>query len=214
MEKIALVGAGGHAKTIVDTIEYLGKYEIAGFITPSDIGKELYRGYRVIGHDDEMNKIYASGVQNAVIAIGFMGKTGLRNEIYEKLKIAGFYLPVIIDPSAIVAKDAKVDEGAYIGRRVVINADAHIGKACIINTGAIVEHECMVGDFSHVAVAATLCGQARIGENTFIGANATVLQCCKIGNNCIVGAGSVVTKDIIVSSISMGVPARITKVRE
>lgn len=214
MEKIVLVGAGGHAKTIVDTIEHLGKYEIAGFITPSDIGKELYGGYKVIGHDEEMNKLYASGIHNAVIAIGFMGKTGLRNEIYEKLKTAGFYLPVIIDPSAIVAKDAKIGDGAYIGRRAVINADAHVGKACIINTGAIVEHECMVGDFSHVAVAAVLCGQATVGENTFIGANATVLQGCRIGNNCIVGAGSVVTKDINRSSISMGVPARITKVRE
>lgn len=214
MEKIILVGAGGHAKTIVDTIEHLGKYEISGFMMPGDVGGELYRGYRVIGYDEEMDRIYASGIHNAVIAIGFMGKSVLRNKMYEKLKTAGFYLPAIIDPSAVVAKDAKIGEGAYIGRRVVINADAYVGKACIINTGAIIEHECMVGDFSHVAVASVLCGQVTIGENTFVGANATVLQGCKIGNNCIVGAGSVVTKDINMSSISMGVPARITKIIE
>lgn len=214
MEKIALVGAGGHAKTIVDTIEHLGKYEISGFIVPNDIDGELYHGYKVIGHDDEMARIHNTGIQNAVIAIGFMGNSTLRDEIYKKLKIAGFNLPVIIDESAVIAKDAKIGEGTYVGRNVVINADAQIGKACIINTGAIVEHECMVDDFSHVAVAAVLCGQVAVGKNTLIGANSTVLQGCRVGNNCIVGAGSVVTTDININSISMGIPAKVTRVKE
>ena len=44
-EKILIVGSGGHAKTIVDTLEHLPKYDFAGFVGPGDIGAEIYRGY-------------------------------------------------------------------------------------------------------------------------------------------------------------------------
>lgn len=209
MERIVLIGAGGHAKTIIDTIERLGQYEIAGFVDLDDVGKELYRGYRVIGHDDDLDGVYQSGICNAFIAIGFIGKSNTRRRLYEYLKAAGFSIPVIIDPTAIVAGDAEIGEGTYIGRRAVINADARIGKNCIINTGAIIEHECRVGDFSHIAVGTVLCGQAEVGENTFVGANATVLQGIGIGSNSTVGAGAVVIKEVPNESIAIGVPAQI-----
>ncbi len=57
----------------------------------------------------------------------------------------------------------------------------------IINTISLIEHECVVGDFSHVAVAAVLCGQ--VGEAAFIGANSTIIQCRKIEPGKIVPAG-------------------------
>lgn len=209
MEKIVLVGAGGHAKTIVDTLERSKEYEIAGFIAPQNIAEKVYRGYRILGHDEDMEAIFTTGIFNAIIAIGFIGKSDLRNRIYKEMKKIGFRFPVIKDLTAMVANDVKIGEGSYIGRNVVINAEGKVGKNCIVNTGAIIEHECVMGDFSHLSVASVLCGQASVGTNVFIGANATVLQQKRVGNECVIGAGAVVTENIPDGSTAVGIPARV-----
>lgn len=83
-----------------------------------------------------------------------------------------------------------------------------MGKGVIINTAAIVEHECKIGDYSHIAPNATLCGNVTIGSGVFFGAGAVARQGICIGNNSTVGAGSVVTKDIPPNEIWAGNPAR------
>ena len=174
VKEIVLVGFGGHAKSVIDSIEGMKAYKIAGYVDCADMPD--YKGYTRIGNDAELEKLYAGGIHDAVLTIGFMGRSRRRNQLYEYMKKIGYRFPVIVDQSAIIASDAVIQEGTYIGKRAVINADARIGRMCIINTGAIIEHECVVGDFSHVAVGANLCGQCVVGENTFIGAGATVIQ--------------------------------------
>lgn len=196
MEDIVLIGIGGHAKGIVDTIEEQNIFHIVGFIDKNSDNKS-YKGYEVIGDDDDLETIFlGNGVKNAFISIGYMGNSDVRAKLYEKLKKVGYHIPVIIDQSAAVAENTHIEEGTFIGKNAVVNADAQIGKMCIINDGAIIEHDCSVGDFSHVAVGAVVCGMSRIGEQSFVGANATVIQCVNVGNCVTIGAGSVVLSDI------------------
>lgn len=211
MEKIILIGAGGHAKTIADTIEKQNLFDIAGFIAPGKKREKFYRTYRIIGNDEELETLYESGVRHAFVCIGFMGNSAVREKIYEKLIQIGFHLPVIIDETAVVAEDARLGAGTYVGRNAALNTEVAVGKMCIINTAAIVEHESVVGDFSHIAVGAALCGQTEIGERVLIGANATVIQNVKVGRDSIVGAGSVVLKDIPPNCTVVGSPAQIIK---
>lgn len=112
--------------------------------------------------------------------------------MYKQLKDIGYIVPDIIDVTAVVSKNAKLEDGAFIGKKAVINANAQIGEMCIINTGAIVEHDCAIGKFSHISVG----GGVSVGEQTLIGANATVIQERKIGNRCIIGAGITIRKDV------------------
>lgn len=196
MEKIVLIGAGGHAKTVVDTLERLGNYEIVGFVDKVASEKPVYKDYKVIGSDEYLQRLYDSGIKNAFIAIGFLGHSRLRQKIYGQLVGIGFRVPCIIDPTAIVAGDVEIGGGTYIGRNAVVNVSANIGDNCIINTATVIEHDCVVGSFSHVAVGAVVCGQVTIGENTLIGANATVIQCKSVGTDCVIGAGAVVRKDV------------------
>lgn len=188
MEDIILVGFGGHGKSVADTIERGNQYKIYGY---TDI-KDHNNQYHYLGTDEVLPAMFAKGINNACICIGYLGKGNLREEISYCLKNIGFDLPVIIDPTAIVSKTASLGEGSFIGKRAVVNADASVGKYCIINTGAIIEHECKVGDFSHVAVGAVLCGQVTVGEAVLIGANATVIQCRVIESRRIIPAGMVV----------------------
>lgn len=158
MEDIVLVGFGGHAKSIVDTIEQIGEYRIIGFTEKAGVIKECYRGYEVIGEDGNLENIYRNGVKIAFICVGFLGKGNLRNLLYSKLKAIGFELPSIIDKTAICALDAKIEEGVYIGKGVCINSGAVVGKMSIINTRAVIEHDVTVGEFVHVAPGSVVCG--------------------------------------------------------
>lgn len=196
MEKIIIIGCGGHAKSVVDIIEREGRYEIAGFSNRVLNEKFRYRNYKIITTDDKLKSFFQKGIRYAALGIGFLGEGNLRKRIYSDLKDIGFQFPVIQDPSAIVATDAKVLEGTIIGKNVVINSEAYIGKNVILNTGAIIEHECKIGDFSHVSIGSLVCGNVVIGNNSFVGAGSTVIQGCNLGNNVIIGAGSTVLGDV------------------
>lgn len=188
MEDIVLVGFGGHAKSIIDCIKRQNKYRIVGYTDLYDKNCE----YTYLGTDEVLIQLYKNGIKNAVICVGYLGKDNVREVLFNRLKVIGYSLPVISDPSAIISSSSIIDEATFIGKNVVINAETKIGKCCIINTGVIIEHECIVGDFSHIAVGSILCGQVEIGKSCFIGANATIIQCRKIPNSCIVPAGEVI----------------------
>ena len=206
MKDIILIGYGGHAKSVADSIKGKNEYRIAGY---TDVKKNDDVDLEYLGNDDVLSTYFEKGITDAVMGIGFMGGTSkVRESLYEKARNIGYNFPPIIDTSAVVAQDVQIGEGTYVGKRVVINADTRVGKCCIINTGAIIEHENVIGDFSHVAVGATLCGNVQVEKNCMVGANATVIQGIKVGEGSIIGAGSVVLKPVETGTTVVGVPAR------
>lgn len=204
MEDIILLGIGGHAHSVVDSIEQAGKYRIVGFLDIKERQQNFYKDYQVIGTDDDLDDYYRKGIRNAFITIGYMGNYTTRNRLYKHLKEIGFVIPNIIDITADIALDAVLDDGIFVGKRAVVNANAVINKMCIINTGAVIEHDCYVGEYSHLAVGSVICGNVSIGAQTLIGANATIIQGISVGSNVIIGAGTVITKVIHDNTIKYG----------
>lgn len=190
MDKIILIGAGGHAKSVIDSIEQAGKYEIVGFSEKFKDEGIQYRGYKVICTDDELEVLYKSGVQNAFITIGYMGNSDLREKLYNKLKSIGFNIPSVVDKSAILATDVQIGKGCFIAKGTIINSQSCISDLAIINTGVVIEHECYVGFNTHIAGKSIICGNVNIGNNVFVGAGSTVIQGIKIGDSTIIGAAS------------------------
>lgn len=196
MERIILIGSGGHAGSVADSIWRSGKYEIAGYIEQADTGGTGALGIPVIGTDSDLKTVFDSGIASAFVTIGYMGEGHVREKIYDRLKQIGYRIPTITDPSAILADRVWTGEGTFIGKRAVVNSNARIGRMCIINTGAIVEHDNEIGDYSHIAVGSVLCGDVKIGRGVLIGANAVVIQGIRIGDGAVVGAGTTVRHDI------------------
>lgn len=194
MEDIILVGFGGHAKSVIDSIESEGKYRIVGYTDFS--ANTDYRGYKWLGADEKLSYYYEKGIRNVVISVGYLGKGNVREKLYDLVKHIGYNLPVIIDPTAIISKNITIEEGTFIGKHAIINAGSKIGKMCIINSGVIIEHENVIEDFSHIAVGAVLCGNVKIGKCSFVGANATVIQDKVIGQNCIIGASEILKRNL------------------
>lgn len=196
MEEILLIGSGGHAKSIIDSIEKQGIYNIVGFLDlPEKVGL-FFDHYKVIGTDTDAVEFYKKGIKNAFICIGYLGKGNIRTKLYNYLVEVGYNFPVIRDETAILAENVFVGCGTFIGKGAIINSNVHIGNMCIINTGVIIEHDCTICDYSHISVGSVLCGGVTIGEESFIGANSTIIQECRIGEKCIIGAGTTIVKEV------------------
>lgn len=208
MNKIILVGGGGHAKVLINLLKLLGKYNIAGILDPKLERGTTVSGVSVLGNDGLFPDIYQQGVRNACIAIGSLRDNSRRKTLYEKLRETGFSVPPLIHPQTIISRDSQISEGVQIMAGAIIQAGSVIGQNAIINTGTVIDHDCVVGENTHICPGAVISGGVAISDNTFVGAGATIIQGVKIGRNSIVAAGAVVIDDVPDNSKVMGVPAR------
>ena len=212
MEKIVLLGGGGHCKSIIDSIKSRNEYDIYGVLDPElKVNTEIYDNVYVMGNDDDLEEIYKRGIKNAFISVGSIGNTAIRRKLYEKAKKLGFNFPIICDNKAIIARSVVIDEGSFIGKGTIINSDVRIGKNSIINTGSIIEHDCVIHEFVHIAPGAVVCGGVNIGKDTHVGSNASIIQCLNIGEKVVIGSGSVVIRDVLDDKRVVGNPAREVK---
>ena len=195
MDKILLIGAGGHARSCIDVLEEENQYEIAGLIEKGESISNESLGYPIIGTDDDL-KVLQQQYKNALITVGQIKSPKIRIKLYQLLKELDFTLPVIISSHAYVSKHAQIGEGSIIMHGVIINANAKIGNNCIINNSALIEHDAVIGDHCHIATGGIINGEVFVGNETFIGSGAITKQCISIGNNCIVNAGIVLKRDV------------------
>lgn len=209
MIKVIGLGAGGHAKVLLEILKVTQTYEVIGLL---DIDSELWNrsilGVPILGDDHLLSELYTQGIRHAFIGLGTVGDSQPRTKLYEKVSQQGFKIIDTIHPSAIISPSVQMGEGLSIMAGTVVNSSVKLGNNVIINTGSIVEHDCIIADHVHVATSAKLAGNVRVGESTHIGIGATVLQGIEIGSNAIVGAGAVVVEDVPDQVIVVGVPAR------
>lgn len=201
---IIIIGAGGHAKVIIDVIRQTNEYEIAGLIgTTNEVGQSIL-GVPVIGTNQTLPILYNQGITNAVIAIGNNHK---RMALASDLHSWGFTLVNVISPHACVSPFAHLADGIVISPGAVINADARIMENVIINTNASVDHDCLISAYSHICPGCSLAGGVKIGDGTLIGTGTSVIPGISIGVWSIIGAGSVVIRNLPDHIIAYGVPA-------
>ena len=195
MDKILLIGAGGHASSCIDVLEQENKFEIAGLIEKDKSISNESITYPIIGIDDDL-KVLRQTHKNILITVGQIKSPSIRIKLYRLLKELDFTLPVIISPQAYVSKRAQIGEGSIIMHGVIINANAKIGNNCIINNRALIEHDVVIGDHCHIATGAIINGEVSVGNETFIGSGVLTRQAISIGRNCVIGAGEVLKKNI------------------
>lgn len=189
LDKIILVGAGGHASSCIDVIEGLGRYKIQGLVgSPAEVGSSQF-GYRVLGIDDDLVRFHQQGM-SALVCVGQIKTPEPRVRIFSKLRELGYALPVIVAPTAWVSPRARIGAGSIIMHGAIVNADAAIGENCIVNNHALIEHGVKIGDHCHISTGALVNGDAIVGTKTFIGSGCKIKEGIRIGQNCIVGMGA------------------------
>lgn len=204
---VIVIGAGGHARVVVDVLMLLG-HRIVG-ATDSDDGLTgtTVGGVPVIGNDNAVLEHAANSVA-LVNAIGSVHLPARRQSVFDAFKANGYAFETLVHPAATLASGVSLGEGAQVMASAVIQPDARLGSNVIVNTGVLVDHDSTVGDHTHVAPGAVVSGGVEIGEGCHIGAGAVVIQDIRIGPGSLVAAGSVVVDDVPAGSTMMGVPAR------
>ncbi len=195
MDKILLIGAGGHARSCIDVIETVGQFEIVGLIEKDEEINGDNLGYPVIGTDNDLQNLRQQ-YKNAIVTVGQIKATTIRKTLYQLLKELGFTLPVVISSNAYVSKHAQIGEGTIIMHGAIVNANVKVGNNCIINTRSLIEHNAIIGNNCHISTGAIVNGEVNVGDETFIGSGVITKQCISIGNSCIIGAGVVLKSNV------------------
>jgi len=184
LNKIILIGAGGHCKSVIDVIEQEGKFKIHGIVDkPKLVGTKVL-GYPVIGSDIDLKSL-AKKYKYALVAVGQIKSAFSRIKLFKLGKSAGFYFPSIKSPRAYVSKYAKIGSGTVIMHDAIVNANSIVMENCIINNNAIVSHGSIIEDHVHLTPGSIIAGNCHIGEFTTIGMASTVFFSTKIGKNCL-----------------------------
>tara|TARA_B110000483_G_C18168318_1_gene532266 strand:+ start:1174 stop:1779 length:606 start_codon:yes stop_codon:yes gene_type:complete len=196
LQKICILGSGGHATSCIDLIESTNKFEIIGIIfqkNEKNNDKKFFKKYQTMGSDDDYKRI-SKICKNVVIGISFYKDLSLRDKMFKDLKKVGFELPVICSPKSHVSLGVKIDEGTQIFHGVTINKNVIIGKNCIINSHALIEHDVLINQNSQISTGAIINGGCTIKENSFIGSGSIIRENIIIKKKSFIKMGTIVKK--------------------
>lgn len=206
---VIILGSGGHAKVIMDALS-LQSVSVLG-MTDSDQGRwnKSVMGVTVLGDDDVVLQHSPQSIR-LIIGIGSVNKSGIlsRKKLYERFKGKGYSFASVVHPSAVVARDASLEEGVQLMAGAIIQTGVRIKANSIINTRASVDHDCDVGVHCHLAPGVILSGGVHVDDEVHIGTGAVVIHNIMIGRGSVVGAGATVLTDVRPGVSVAGVPAR------
>lgn len=199
-EEVHVIGAGGHAKVVISTLQAVGYNPQAIFDDdPKKWGMRLLE-IPVVGPLSEFER---STSVRAVIAIGDNAR---RRFFAERLQKTDWV--TVVHPHAYVHTSVQLGPGTVVFAGAVIQPDTIVGAHCIINTGATVDHDCVIGDYVHLAPGTHLAGEVQLGEGVFGGIGSVITPRVKIDSWTTVGAGGVVVRDLPARVVAIGIPAK------
>ena len=137
---LLILGAGSHGQEVRELAQSLNLFRRIAFLDDSAEKTE------VIGPCADL----ARYVHEYPIAIPAVGDHDLRMRWLEELAGAGFVLPVLIHPGAVVSPSAAIGYGTVICARATVGAGAVIGKGCIVSSGATIDRNVLIPDGTHI----------------------------------------------------------------
>jgi sugar O-acyltransferase (sialic acid O-acetyltransferase NeuD family) len=206
-KEVLVVGAGGHAKVVIDVLRSSGWQVRAVFDDNVHRHGSPFHDAVVAGATADVAGYAAQhGLQYFIVAIG---ANDARLKIAAQLEAQGLQAVTAVHPSAVLAPSVRIEAGTVVMPGACINADTRIGHHVIINTRASVDHDCVIGDGVHIGPGSVLCGGVKIGAATLVGAGAALTPGVAVGSQVRVGAGAAVIAPVMDGVTVAGVPARL-----
>ncbi len=151
MKQLLILGAGGFGQMAKETALELG-YEQVVFLDDAADGED------VIGRCCD----YILRHEEYPVAVAAFGNNKTRLYWTDKLLEAGYQVPALVHPSAVVSPSAVLESGCFVMQRAVVNTHTRIERAALINSGAVVDHDSVV------------CAGAHVGLGSIVKANCTI----------------------------------------
>lgn len=128
---------------------------------------------------------------------------GSIGEIPQDLKFRGEHSKLIIGDDNVFRESVTFHRGTTGG-----GAKTVVGNNNLFMAYTHVAHDCYIGNFVIMANAATLAGHVSIEDHTHVGAFSGIHQYCRVGKHGFIGGYSVITKDVLPYSKTVGNRAR------
>jgi len=151
MNRLLILGAGGFGQMAKETALELG-YEQVVFLDDAADGED------VIGRCCD----YILRHEEYPVAVAAFGNNKTRLYWTDRLLAAGYQVPAMVHPSAVVSPSAVLESGCFVMQRAVVNTHTRIERAALINSGAVVDHDSVV------------CAGAHVGLGSIVKANCTI----------------------------------------
>ena len=194
--EIIVVGARGGAKMIIDAIKSQNIYSVKYLLDDSVLDYNEIFGVKILGGTHMLEKLFAKGYRNVVLAFGTITHRSKRLALYQTLSNKGWLFPNIIHAQAVVEDSVTMGKGNIILAGAIVGSEVNLGNFNFINTGSILSHECTIQNNVHTAPASVLAGRVSVGDSSLIGMNATVYFDTNIGNNVTINNGLVINADV------------------
>ncbi len=201
---VFVLGAGGHAKMVIETLVSMDRYELYGCLDTASTSEKLL-GFPIFPENPQTLATLLDAKAHALVALG---DNKLRQRVTLKLQELGFSFATAIAQSAYVSPSAIVGSGTVIMPKAVVGASAKIGQGVVLNTASSVDHDVDIGDFVHVAPGCHLAGNVRVEQGAMLGIGTCVIPERHIGAWAILGANSTVVRDVPAGTTYIGTPAR------
>jgi sugar O-acyltransferase (sialic acid O-acetyltransferase NeuD family) len=208
MDRLVIVGSGGHACSVLDVAYGSGQFALVGliddFLPP---GAERF-GLPVLGSREKLAGIFGASEADAVfVAIGDnFARCSMARWIEAAVPAVRF--ATLVHPAAVVGRDVVIGRGTVLMPGAIVIAGSVIGEGCILNTACSLDHESSMGDWSSLAPGVVTGGGVTIGARSHIGLGANVVQQVAVGDDTVIGAGSLVLNDVEAAVVAYGSPCR------
>ena len=143
---LLIIGAGGLGEVVGETALESGQWSKIAYL---DDGK---RGAHIVGKCVDYARLQAEYPE----AIAAFGDNGLRLAWHKKLLAAGYRVPAVVHPTAIISPSVQLGAGCIVLHGALISTRSVLGGACLVNTGALVDHHCTLAEGVHVNLHTTL----------------------------------------------------------
>lgn len=213
MRRLLVVGASGHARSVLDVVQACGDLAVVGLIDDWRPAGSIAWGLPVVGGvDDFPDRWQSLDVELAFVAIG---DNFQRQRISDRIasRVPDLTFATLLHPSASIGSGATIDAGTVVMPQAVVGPGSQVGRGCVVNTASCLEHEGTMADFSSLASGAITAGRVSIGARAFVGLGALILQGISIGADTVIGAGAVVVTAIEPGVVAFGTPCRTVRPR-
>jgi UDP-perosamine 4-acetyltransferase len=202
--RVAILGAGGLGKVILEAFVSKGEHEVVGFL--DDQASKSFCGRPILGKLHDLELLQQRKVAGVCLALGdrFLQE---RIQFIRRIRKMNLRAVNAIHDTAWVSPSAKLGQGIYVGPQACIHAGAKVGDFSTIWSGCIVEHDCQLGENCFLAPGAKTAGYTVLGDHVFLGIGAVLLR-TKVGSYGTVGAGSLLMRDVEPKAIYWGNPAK------
>lgn len=192
---VVVYGGGGHGRTLIDLLAASRDLWPAAVVDDGDVGATVL-GVPFAGGRDALAELLERGYRLAANAIGPIGSTDTREQVFDVLAAAGFTFPSLVHERATVERSASVGAGVQVLAGAYVGSAATIAFGTIVNTLAVVSHDCALGAHVHIAPGALLAGEVRVGDRALIGLGVTVHIGVEIGPDARIGNSAVVKASV------------------